>query len=103
MDNFQKNQPKHPRSSVDGILNSGPAKPSIASASFTPATGVSQPERNRLDDFSGTNGFRAAKQPVLNGSEPPAGGRNPRRNSSGIIDLSLPPAPKKPRARKTWK
>lgn len=104
MDNFQRNQSKHPRNSVDGMLRPDAGKVHSGTPnSSEPNNGNSTlpPARNRLDDFSGHGGFHPSQQPVLKGSEPL--GRNPRRNPSGVIDLSLPPAPKKPRKRRSLK
>lgn len=101
MDNFHSKQPKQHTSSIDGLIQQ-------------PGGGHSQPasdaeensllERRRLDEFKRPDGFHPSSQPTLAGSEHPVpGARNPRRNSSGAIDLSLPPAPKKPKKRLSWK
>ncbi len=59
--------------------------------------------RNRLDDFSGSEGFRASQQNIINDNGSIPGGRNPRRGLDGAIDLSLSPAPKKSRKKLSWK
>ncbi len=106
MDNFQKHQPKHARNSVDGILNPGGDGKNTGNAANQYGADLNRssslpPTRNLLDDFSGTGGFHAAKQPALKGSE--SLGRRPKRNSRGAIDLSLTPAPKKARKHLSWK
>lgn len=100
MDQLRKNnQFKRPRNSVDGMLSAGPSKSSsfFAKTPTAPKTSSSLPPvRNRLDDFSGMNGFSPAKQPVIEAAKSSSAlGRQPRRGLDGAIDLSLPPAPKK--------
>ncbi len=51
-----------------------------------------------VGNFRAGDGFHAAKQPTLRPSERRTAGRNPRRNANGAIDLSLPPAARKPKA-----
>jgi len=47
--------------------------------------------RSRLDNFKTADGFHPAEQPVINSSNFNNSGRQPRRDASGTIDLSLPP------------
>ncbi len=102
MDNFSKNRPKHLRNSVDGMLAPGAARGSMHEVASNAASSL-PPVRNRLDDFSGSGGFHASQQPMLKGGEQGGLGRNPKRDHSGAIDLSLPPAPAKPRKHRNWK
>ncbi len=110
MDNFRRKQSIKAQNSVDGILHQGQAANQAAhngKAMGSEADGEASLVRGRLDDFSGTEGFHAAKQPVLSGSQAfkHKHGRRPKRNPGGMIDLSLTPAPKpkKSKKKRTWK
>lgn len=60
--------------------------------------------RNQLGDFGAADGFHAAAQPLMAGSQAfKRGGRQPKRGADGAIDMSLPPAPKKSKKRRSWK
>lgn len=107
MDRFKNNNSKRPRPSVDGMLPSQnlPSQPTgingLRSTEHTPNTLL---QRGRLDDFSGRSGFRPSAQPMLSTSnQTHALGRQPRRDPEGLIDLSLTPAAKKPKSRRSWK
>lgn len=97
MDNYRKQRGKHPINSVDGIVG-GPARP-MQSSDGSPrrpsiATNGARNRRGSLDNFKTTEGFHSSQQPTLQSSEEPrALGRQPKRDPSGAIDLSLPPAP----------
>ena len=110
MDNFIKKQPNRPSNSVDGMLHAGSAKKTtrdLESLEQLEGENISTSDlpavRRRLDDFSGSGSFRPVKQTLLSGSKPGFEGRNPRRGPNGVIDLSLPPAPKKQRKSLSWK
>ncbi len=105
MDNFHRKKTKHPHNSVDGMLNSGSSQPHIGRQNLQPdQTAIGQSStRNQLNDFSRKEGFRGAQQPVMKSSQPFNSGRNPKRGANGAIDLSLPPALKKHRTRRSWK
>lgn len=105
MDDFDTNRHKHQRTSVDGILNRNTRRPNLMrpGGPQQQPTPSGPPQRNRLDDFRAPDGFHGAKQPVLQTNQF-AGGRKPHRTPEGLIDLSLSPAPSKPRKkRRSWK
>lgn len=107
MDNIRKNQARRPRNSVDGMVSSsvGSAGHKGRGSALRKGKDLSRVplERNRLDDFSGPDGFRASKQTVLRGTQPDMLGRQPRRDANGVIDLSLSPAPPKHKIKHNWK
>ncbi len=87
MDNF-KIRNKSKTDSVDGMLpsaSSGRKKKSSArlDSQLSP--------RNTLDNFAMSEGFHPAEQPEIDDARRPDNvGRNPNRDKSGKIDLSLP-------------
>ena len=99
MNNFRTNkQPKRFSNSVDGML-----RPDISRGIKNPGNVLRQTTRRsdlpvsqgRLDNFAQTDGFHQPIQPLINGSERRSIGRQPKRNPSGMIDISLPPSPPK--------
>src|SRR5688572_1634029 len=99
---FQRNRAHMPPNSVDGMLapanrSSGQQPQSVPGKSTQPIQAPS--DRSRLDDFRGSDGFRPSGQPLIRGSEH----RQPGRSGGGFIDLSLPPAPNKPKKHRNWK
>lgn len=107
MDNFRRNQPRDRRNSFDGILKPSHGKPRLhnpKAPNVKPLFGGSLGSNNRLDNFNSIDGFRASTQPLIKGSQSPNIGRSPRRDPTGLIDLTLPPAPVKPKKRlRKWK
>lgn len=105
MNNFRRQKPTRSSRSFDGMLAHRPKHT---------RTGLSQKNESpvkhrpgvisggRLDNFRAPNGFHASVQPTLGNSAIPIG-RSPRRDVNGQIDLTLPPAPAKPKKRKDWK
>lgn len=103
MEKFSKKQPGIARNSVDGILGSDSFARQQKGLE-TDAQEATTLSRGRLDDFSGPDGFRAAKQPTLKASHAfDHHARRPKRNAKGKIDLSLTPAPKKTKKKRNWK
>lgn len=106
MDNFHSKPNKRPLNSVDGMLpQSGKANTHAPQKSPLSRPRIGGDGSGRLlNDFGGSDGFRAASQPLLRGSEArqPVG-RQPRRDINGLIDLSLPPGAAKPKKRRSWK
>lgn len=104
MDNFQKKQGRNPYNAVDGMTGGGPRRsPAVSGPMARPTISSDGLRRSKgsLDSFSGTNGFRASKQPQI--KNPTGGhesGRSPRRDHTGAIDLSLPGEPPKSRFRR---
>lgn len=106
MDKLHKNQLNRPSNSVDGMLRKpagsnvfGQHNQTLANSAHTTSNTV----RNRLDNFSGSNGFHASRQPLIHGSEARNQIRPPKRDINGIIDLTLPPPAAKPKKRRNWK
>ncbi|HUP26456.1 MAG TPA: LCP family protein [Candidatus Limnocylindrales bacterium] len=98
MDNFKNNHAKKPRPSFDGVKPPQGFQARGGSAYVRPSSANNRfPVRSGLDNFRATDGFHAAKQPAMNV------GRNPRRGPDGAIDLTLPPAAKKPRRKASRK
>lgn len=109
MEHNSKKPSKRLLGSVDGML-SGPgqmrtAKPVSPQLPTTPKDRVQQmAQRASLDNFKRPDGFHPAKQPAIEPTthtqprvpETPAP-RRPRRNPSGVIDLSLPEGAGKPK------
>jgi LCP family protein required for cell wall assembly len=101
MDNF-KRQGSRRSNSLNGMSGGNrqaggslPPRPQLNGAKFN--TG------NRLDNFRGSEGFHASQQPAMQPAQAVSTGRNPRRGPDGRIDLSLSPAPPKPRKKRNYK
>lgn len=96
MDKFKKQQGKNPHNSVDGMVG-GFRRPGISpSDGFSrPVIGSShQKEHGSLEVMRSTEGFIPNKQPNIVSQEQHSNlGRQPRRDNTGAIDLSLTPGP----------
>ncbi len=98
MDNFRNNQAKKSRPSFDGVI-----RPDLKAGAGSAYHGPSNANnglltRNSLNNFRASDGFHAAQQPVMNTGRQPL-----RRGPDGLIDLTLPPAPAKPRRKRNRK
>lgn len=101
MHNFNQNRTQKNRPSFDGMIapqgyrnpgGNGIQRPQIQSGA--------QPRRGSLDNFRASNGFRPSQQPTLNSGVIYDATRPPQRGPSGNIDLTLTPAPSKPKPRR---
>lgn len=105
MDKFRKNQ-RHSRSSVDGMLPIQRSSSPFARLNGTERAPnplvTSGGSPSQLDNFSSREGFNPSTQNLIRGSER-INVRQPKRDASGIIDLSLPPAAAKPTKHRSWK
>lgn len=101
MDDFRNNHAKKSRRhSFDGMITPSGVRIGPGGTFRQARPTINPVNRTSLDNFKTANGFHAAQQPVMNANQFSDVGRQPRRGPDGIIDLSLSPAPGKPRKRR---
>lgn len=105
MNKFPRKKAFRPTRSFDGMLAGRPGGASLGTAQAS--NGHRQQHAgvvssNRLGSFRTASGFHPSSQPLL-GANSGTLGRAPRRDMKGEIDLTLPPAPAKPKKPRNWK
>ncbi len=104
MDEFRKKQGRNPFNAVDGMTGGTPRRSSaFTGQTARPIISSNGLRKNQgtLDSFKRMDGFQSSQQPQIKQPEVHhSGGRQPRRDPSGAIDLSLPGEPPKARFRR---